>query len=757
MSFRASLWSQFARRVGLGGLALASTLFSRGAQAEPLPTAADDTKGKRSGDLAEQVLDLQGLSQLSLERLLDLPVVTASGKAEERSLAAANVFIITRDEIERRGYRALGEMLKHVPGLYLTYDYVNYGVGVREVTGGYRSGTRLIKIMVDGFPVSFRPDLEAFLGPEFIPVEAIERVEVAKGPLSALYGANAFLATVNVITREPDDRAAEVTGRYWVVNGNPGAGASAVARYAGIDASLLLSASVDQIDRSGVQARQTYPRQQLNHPALQRPTADDQALPKSVFGRLDYHHDTLGSFRLEVGHQALDNKEEFQLNSVVTHRSRVSLVNQWAVLAWQLKRGALSARSYVGYSRGAPTDEYQLFLSPAPFGTTGNNNLSSSYQPQFGYRSGNALAEISYDFGAPLQADVGVDAEYSHEKVLFYRETTYQSTRRRPFEETDILLAGSPRSHEYRQVGTYVQLRSAPIPALPQLRLTAAARGDFIRFGPISYPVQPSVRGALAYRFDPRFTVRLIGGRAFQAPSGTLLFAHPGFGNDVNVAGVARVTDPASLRQQVVNSVEAVGSAQLGDHVSLEGAAFYQDLHDAIRFNQTPFIVAKNGGRVSTIGAELMARLQWRWLRPYAALSTSRQVSAQSTRDSQAIATFSGSPAMYPRLFGYLGCDFELMPSLLFANVELWWATRRGASQSHYFQNDLKVYSLPSYRTLEATLSTGDLPVLSRELKTRFLFSVRNLLGEDYLEPGFAGVDIPQPSTSILAQLRQEL
>ena len=48
----------------------------------------------------------------------------------------------------------------------------------------------------------FRPLLSAFLGPEYIPMEAVERIEVAKGPLSALYGANAFIATVNVITRK---------------------------------------------------------------------------------------------------------------------------------------------------------------------------------------------------------------------------------------------------------------------------------------------------------------------------------------------------------------------------------------------------------------------------------------------------------------------------------------------------------------------------------------------------------------------------
>ena len=58
--------------------------------------------------------------------------------------------------------------------------------------------------MINGTDVSFRPDLNALIGPEFIPIEVVERIEIARGPLSALYGANAFLATVNVVTIDPD-------------------------------------------------------------------------------------------------------------------------------------------------------------------------------------------------------------------------------------------------------------------------------------------------------------------------------------------------------------------------------------------------------------------------------------------------------------------------------------------------------------------------------------------------------------------------
>jgi iron complex outermembrane receptor protein len=293
-------------------------------------------------------------------------------------------------------------MLRLVPGMYLVYDYVGYSVGIREVTGGYRGGTRIVKVMIDGVPISFRPDLEAFLGPEFIPIEAIERVEIAKGPLSALYGANAFLATVNVITREPEEREVQVNQRFWVTNGNLGWGTSAMATHSGIDTALLLSVSQDRTDRSGALARKTYEFQDESNIALTERTKDDVSRPSSVFGRLSYHTDHIGEFRLEAGYQQLDAKAEYQLNSLVTHRSRVNVHNAWAALHWSQTLDKLGLRAVVAGSEGRPEDDYELFL-------TGNDN--QSFTPRFDYTALNALAEVSYDFGSWLSGEVGVDTE----------------------------------------------------------------------------------------------------------------------------------------------------------------------------------------------------------------------------------------------------------------------------------------------------------------------------------------------------------
>lgn len=128
-------------------------------------------------------------SELDLFRLdasLNAAVVTASGGAEEeRSTALANVFTISRADILSRGYRSVAEILGDVPGLYVIDDLVMPSLSVRGVNGGLAAGTRIVKVMINGHAVAFRPELSAFLGPELIPIDAIERVEVAKGLLSS--------------------------------------------------------------------------------------------------------------------------------------------------------------------------------------------------------------------------------------------------------------------------------------------------------------------------------------------------------------------------------------------------------------------------------------------------------------------------------------------------------------------------------------------------------------------------------------------
>jgi iron complex outermembrane receptor protein len=137
--------------------------------------------------------------------LAEIPTVYAASRHEQPvTEAPAAVTVITRDDIVKYGYRTLAQALASVPGLYISNDRGYSYVGVRglSVPSDYNSrvlfllnGLPLNDKYYDGSVIELAPDL----------LDAVDRIEVVKGPSSALYGSDALFATVNIITRSGKD------------------------------------------------------------------------------------------------------------------------------------------------------------------------------------------------------------------------------------------------------------------------------------------------------------------------------------------------------------------------------------------------------------------------------------------------------------------------------------------------------------------------------------------------------------------------
>jgi iron complex outermembrane receptor protein len=141
------------------------------------------------------------LTEVSLEELGNIQVYTASKHMQNASDAPASITIVTASEIQRFGYRNLADILRSVPGFYVTYDRDYSFVGVRGF-GRLGDWNSRILVLIDGHRINNNVLGQAMLGNEFlVDVDMIERVEIVSGPGSSLYGANAFFAVVNVITR----------------------------------------------------------------------------------------------------------------------------------------------------------------------------------------------------------------------------------------------------------------------------------------------------------------------------------------------------------------------------------------------------------------------------------------------------------------------------------------------------------------------------------------------------------------------------
>ena len=130
---------------------------------------------------------------------LDEVVVTSSRIEEKRKESTSTIDVINEKEVEKVKYRNAGEILRRVPGVLTS----NFG-GEEELTS-IRIPTHFTNpytlVLIDGKPsrtygsggVSFRE----------INSLNIERIEVVKGPASALYGSNAIGGVINLITKKP--------------------------------------------------------------------------------------------------------------------------------------------------------------------------------------------------------------------------------------------------------------------------------------------------------------------------------------------------------------------------------------------------------------------------------------------------------------------------------------------------------------------------------------------------------------------------
>ena len=143
------------------------------------------------------------LSEASLEELTNIQVYSASKHMQSARDAPSSVTIITADQIQKYGYRTLGDILRGVRGFYVTSDRNYSYVGLRgfERQGDWNSR---VLLLVDGHRTNDHIFGQAMIGSEFlVDVDLIERVEIIRGPSSSLYGAGAFLAVIDVITRKP--------------------------------------------------------------------------------------------------------------------------------------------------------------------------------------------------------------------------------------------------------------------------------------------------------------------------------------------------------------------------------------------------------------------------------------------------------------------------------------------------------------------------------------------------------------------------
>jgi iron complex outermembrane recepter protein len=206
----------------------AAALAKSTREAARAPAAADENETALLGDEAAEVP-------------YEETVVTASRRAQSTLESPNATTIITADEIRMSGARTLPELLRRVPGA----EVMMMGVASPNVSfrGFNQRISNKVLLLIDG-----RPEYQDFIGITMWPaitidLAEIERIEIIRGPGSALYGANAMLGVINVITRAPGTGAPAELAAY---GGNGGIAGGSFIASGGRGVRFRASASYEQ-------------------------------------------------------------------------------------------------------------------------------------------------------------------------------------------------------------------------------------------------------------------------------------------------------------------------------------------------------------------------------------------------------------------------------------------------------------------------------------------------------------------------------
>ncbi|MCP4133042.1 MAG: TonB-dependent receptor plug domain-containing protein [bacterium] len=176
-------------------------LFPQLSNAEPVEAAREES----SEDISE-------LINMPFEDLLKVTVVTASNKKETLFTAPSNITIITERQIREWGLRNMRDLLKKVSGYTVDYDRDEWSISSRGNVTDF-SGPYLI--LIDGHSMN---NIEAFGAGHVteLPMDlsGVKKVEIIKGPGSAVWGSQALAGVINIITKTPED----LDGKNYVVS-----------------------------------------------------------------------------------------------------------------------------------------------------------------------------------------------------------------------------------------------------------------------------------------------------------------------------------------------------------------------------------------------------------------------------------------------------------------------------------------------------------------------------------------------------------
>lgn len=706
---------------------------------EMAETGMEEGRGLGCGCLAGAILaiaSMLGSTTASAEDLDELAssfggedvVSIATGRQQPIRKAPAVATVITAADIKSIGARDLNEVLEAVPGLHVSVQTTYNPIFI--VRGLYADANQRVLMLVNGVPLKsfFDGGLSQVWGG--MPVEAISRVEVIRGPGSAVYGADAFAGVINIITKTRDDVAGTEAGlragsyqskQAWAIHGG---------EWRDWEGVVALEAQTTDghgrsIDRD---AQSTFDRL-LGTSASYAPGGVNVGV-KALDARVDLSDDR---WRLRAGYQG---RRDWGTGAGVAEAldpngsgksDRVNLDLNYAFTGLNPDWDVSSQLSYLYI--GNETD-LVLFPPGADFSLAGGGPFPAGVIGRPDVFERHTRFNISAFYTGFADHSVRLGAGYHYGDMYKIREE--KNLRLHPVTLVPVPLPGGvtdvsatdPFIKETSRRITYLFAQDEWSLA-PDWVFTGGVRyDDYSDFGATVNP-----RLALVWNADHDLTAKLLYGRAFRAPS---------FAEEFNVNNPVRLGNP-NLDPEKIDTVELALDYQPTSNLRANINLFYYEMRDIIRFIPDPppasSSTAQNAGEQDGHGLE--GEIKWEINRQTQLVGN---YAYQRSKD-----RVSGSAAgNVPAHQLYVRGDWAFAPNWeLNAQLNRVQGRKRPSGDARP--------PVPDYTTL-------DLTVRHVYHQLEFAASVRNVLDDDVREPspqsGLIPNDLPQAGRNFFLELR---
>lgn len=665
----------------------------------------------------------QALFELSLEDLMDIEIVSAVRQNQNITDAPSIVSVITEAQIKERGYLTVAEALNSVAGIDIINDYFQPNTGIRGINGGLRSWSRLVKIMIDGQSISLRSSSDNFIDQSLIPIEVIERIEIIRGPNSAIYGKNAFLGVVNIITKNGSDVLNSISHHLGRINNNTTFNISTMWGGTKNNFDVIFASSYSQLDYSGLTPK--------NVPGANIYTEQDKSKkneknPLAVYFKIKYEKESFGKLNIDFNQQHINSTTEFMDWGTLTHNNKINFLNSY-------ERVSYSKLFFENF-------DTEISFSHTSGKQLGDEILDNDLDPsewierEISYNSYDISANTAYAFDEVNNFSFGVDYTTDiHEHQKYY--TVNNSGLR------TLNPGGTDDTKNHNNLGIYLQMILNPskffnLNYLQNLTFTAGYRFDYHSV----YGDVLNFRLAAVYHLAEQLSTKLMYGTSFNAPSSVQLYS-----NYISPGGI--IGNP-NLKPERAKTLEWALMGKLFEYFTFNTSLFYTEIDDKIEYllpnGQISNITAENVSNIYSAGLEAELNMNLTNNSSYLNYSYERSILEKYDPSLELIRV---KTALYPNHIIKFGNTLHLHKFFTNINIEGKYISSRIASDQNNFIYDpinykYSRYELDPYYVLDLMISSIDLNLIKNS-KTRISFKIQNLLDYKYYYPGFKNYDIP--------------